>query len=89
MLNSWGGGLLCLIFVQLFWGGYRTYGIFGVPWLVLYTIQIHHVVPMMIYSLAYCGLQILFLVGLAVCGCSLNIQIYVCNMIGGDEFLID
>ena len=52
------------------------------------TIRILHVIPTMLYILAYRGLLIFYLVRLAVCGFSTIIQIYACNMIGGDEFLI-
>ena len=45
-------------------------------------------VPMMFYLLDYCGLLLLYIVGLVVCGCSIIFQIYVCKLIGGDAFLI-
>ena len=43
---------------------------------------------MMLYNLAYCGLLLFSLVGLAVCNCSKIFQIYVCKLIGGGEFSI-
>ena len=57
--------------------------------MVLCSIWVIHVVPMMYYLLEYCGLLLLSLVGLAVCGCIQNIQRYLCKLIVGDYFLID
>ena len=65
-----------------------TYIICSVPCLVLCTSRIIHVVPMMIYHLAYCGLLIFSLVVLAVCGSSQILQICLCRLIGGAKFLI-
>ena len=39
-------------------------------------------------NLAYCGLLILYLVGILVRGCSGILEIYARNIIGVDEFLI-
>ena len=47
-----------------------------------------HVVPMMSCILACCGLLLLSLVGVVVCGCSKIIKIYVCKMICDKELLI-
>ena len=88
MLNFLGGNLLCMIFFPLLFWGCMPYGIFSVPLLVLRTIRILHIVPMMLYVLAYFELLFLSLVGLTVCSCSIIIQICICRMIGGDEFLI-
>ena len=44
---------------------------------------------MMFFSFSYYALLLLSLVGLAVHGCSQILQIYVCKLIIGDEFLID
>ena len=52
------------------------------------TSRVLHVVPIMSSLFYYCGLLLLSLVELAVCGCSQIIQIYVCKLIGGDEVLI-
>ena len=43
---------------------------------------------MMFFLLVYCVLLLLYLVGLVVCGCSKILQMYVCMMIDGGEFLI-
>ena len=57
-------------------------GICSAPWLVRCTIQVLRVVAMMFYLLAYCGFILLSSKGLAVCGCSKILQIYVCKLIG-------
>ena len=44
---------------------------------------------MMFFSFSYYGLLLLSLVGIELCGCSQILQIYVCKLIVGDEFLID
>ena len=80
--------LLYLILVPLLFWGCMTYGICSVLWMVQCTRNIIHVVIMMIYCLAYYGLLLLFLVGIAVFSCSQIIQICACRLIGGDELLI-
>ena len=60
----------------------------SVPYLVRCTSRFLHIVPMMFYILDYCVLLIMSLVGLVVCSCSQILQIYVCKMIVGYEFLI-
>ena len=88
MLKVLGGkSTVSEIFMLLFWGC-MPYIICRVPWLVQRTIQIFHILTMMLYSLAYCELQFLSLVGIMVCGCSWILQICACSLIGGDEFLI-
>ena len=85
----WGDkALLCLRFVPLLFLGCINYGIYSVPWLVRYTIQILHLVPMMIYCLVYCELLFLSLVGLTLCSCSQTIIICECRLIGGEKLLI-
>ena len=74
--------------VPLLFLGCMPYGICSDPWLVRFTIQFLHVVPIMLYLLAYCGLLHLSLVGLSVCGYSQIILIYLCKLIAGDEFLV-
>ena len=65
-----------------------TYVICSATCLVLVTIRVIHVLPIMLYLLEYYGLLLLSLVGLAVCGCSKILQIYVRKLIGGDELFI-
>ena len=65
-----------------------NYGICSVPWLVQCIRRVLHVVTMMICTLAYCELLLLYLVGVVVCGCNQNIHRYVCMPIGGDGLLI-
>ena len=77
-----------MISVPLFLKGYMPHGICSDPCLVRCTSWFLHVVPMMFYPLAYCGSLIFSLVRLAVCGCNQILQIYVCKMIVGYEFLI-
>ena len=89
MLISWVETLLCQRYVQLLFWGFMSYGICSAPFLVLCTKRVLHVVPMMFYIFYYFGLLLLTLVGLAVRGCSQSTQIYVCKLIGGDEFLIE
>ena len=43
----------------------------------------------MFFSFSYYGLLLLSLVGIELCGFSQILQIYVCKLIVGDEFLID
>ena len=50
--------------------GCMPYGICSVPLMVLCTIQILHVVPTMLYNLAYHELLFLYLVGIIVCDCN-------------------
>ena len=87
--------------VEFFWGklyfvwySFRScfwvcmpYGICSVPFMVLCTICIIHVVPMMLYWLAYFELLFFSLVGLTVCGCDKVLQICRCRLIGVEEFL--
>ena len=84
----WGKTLLCLIFYPLFSWGFITYGICGVPLLVLCIKRLLHVVSMILGRLDYCGLLFLSLVGLMVCGCNQILHICVYRLIGGDEFMI-
>ena len=60
------------------------YSICSVPWLVICTIQLPHVLPMIIYHLAYCELLFLSMEGLTVYGFNQILQICACRMIGGD-----
>ena len=87
VIHLLGGSLLCLRSVPLLFWVCMPYVIFSDPWLVRCTIRILRVVPMMSYILAYCVLLILSLVGIEVCCCSQILQIFVCKLIGGDEFL--
>ena len=87
-LKFLGKTLLCLKYVPLLFWGCMPYIICSAPFMVQYTMRIIHVVPMMLYPLAYCGLLFFSLVGLVVCSCSQILQIYVCKMIVGYEFLI-
>ena len=64
------------------------HGICIIPWIIQCTRRILHVVPIMLYWLAFCGWLILYLVVLAVSSCSQILQICACKLIGGDEFLI-
>ena len=68
--------------------GGMPYSIFSYQCMVRCTSWVLHVVPMMSYLLGYCELLLFSLVGIAVCCCSQILQRYVCNLIGGDEFLI-
>ena len=61
-------------------------GICSVPFLVRCTRRLIHVVPIMFYHLACCGLLILSLMGLVVCSFSQIPQIYACKLIGGMNF---
>ena len=79
-----GGTLLCLRFIPLFIWGCMPYEICSVTWLVQCNSHIIHVVPIMIYRLAYCEFLFLSLVGLVVCICSRTIQICMHRLIGGD-----
>ena len=83
-----GETLLCLRFVPLLFLDYMPCGICSVPCLVRCTSQIIYVFPFMLYLLDYCELLLLSLVGPAVCSCRQIIQIYMCKLIGGDEFFI-
>ena len=83
-----GGTLPCLRFVPLLFLGCMPYGIFSVTWMVLCNNRLLHVVPMILYILAYCDLIFLSLVGLTLCGCNQILQICACGLIGGDKFLI-
>ena len=56
--------------------------------MVLCTSLILHVVPMMLYRLAYCELLFLSLVGLTMCGCNQILQVCARRLIGGGKFLI-
>ena len=84
-----GGAILCQRLVLLLFWGCIPYVIHTVPWIVWFTIWIIHVVPIMLYPLAYLRLLLLSLVWLAVCGCSQILQIYLCRLIVRDELLID
>ena len=57
-------------------------------WLILCTGRVLHVVPMMLFHLAYCELLLLLLVELPVGGCNQTLYRYVCNLIGGYRGLI-
>ena len=84
----WGKNLPCLIlFTILFWGC-MPYGICSVPFMVLFTRRLLHVVTMMSYSLAYCEPLFLSLVGLMLCGCNLILKICGCRLIGEEDFMI-
>ena len=83
-----GETVLCLVLFPLFFWGCITYGIISVPFLVLCTSRLLHVVPMMIYCLDCCELLFLSLVGLTVCGCNQILQKCGCRLIGGEEFFI-
>ena len=83
-----GKTLLYLIFFPLLFWVCMPYGICIVPLLVLFNRRLLHVVPMMIYCLAYFELILLSLVGLTVCGCNQIIQICGCWLIGGKKLLI-
>ena len=63
-------------------------GIFIFPWMVRCTIRFIDVVTIMFYLLDYFGLLLLSVVGIAVCICNQILQMYVCNLICGDELLI-
>ena len=88
MLNFGGGGYCVWDFFHLLFWGCMPYVICSVSWMVQWTIWLLHVVSMMLYSSEYWGVLLLSLAGLGVCGCSWIIQICVCRLIGGDEFLI-
>ena len=83
-----GKPLLCLIFVPLLFWEFIPYGICVVPQPVLFNTRIINVLPLILYRLSFCGLILLSLVGLMVCGCNQIIQKCGCRLIGGDEFLI-
>ena len=84
MLIFWRETLLCLIlFLILFWG-YTPYGICSVTLLFLCARILLHVVPVMLYCLAYRELLFLSLVGIMVCGFNQIIQICGCSLIGGE-----
>ena len=80
--------LLCLIFSLLLFWVCMPYKIFSVPLLVLCTRLILHVLPIILYLLAYCDLLFLSLVGITVCGCNQILQICGCRLIIGEEFLV-
>ena len=83
-----GKPLLCLIFVPLLFWEFIPYGICVVPQPVLFNTRIINVLPLILYRLSFCGLILLSLMGLMVCGCNQIIQKCGCRLIGGDEFLI-
>ena len=76
-----GKTLLCLILLPLLFLGCMPYGICRVPFVILCTSLLLHVVPMMLYCLTYCELLLLSLVGLTVWGCNQIFQICVCGLI--------
>ena len=78
----------CHIFYPLLSWGCMYYGIYSVPFMVRCTSSILHVVPMMHIHLEYHELLILSQVGLTVCGCNQNLQIFEYRLIGEEKFLI-
>ena len=81
---EFGGGvnILCLVFISILVWGFMPYGIYSVPLLVLCTSHIIHVVPMMLYFLAYCELLFFSLMGITVYSCNQILQICGCRLIG-------
>ena len=88
MLNCFGKTLLCWILSPLLSWKCMPYGVYSVPFLVLCTIRLLHVVPMMLVNLDYCELLFSSLVRIMVCGCNQNIKICGCRIIVGKWFLI-
>ena len=88
MLNFGGRTLMCWRSFPLLFDVCWTYGIYSVPWLVRYTILVTHVVPNMLYPLAYYESIISFLLGLGVCGCNQTLHRYVYMPISGGGWLI-
>ena len=81
-----GGKLQCVWdLLHSCFGQCMPYDIRSIPCLIWCTSRLLHVVPVMLYNLAYCGLLILSLVGLVLCGCSQILQTCECNIIGGNE----
>ena len=80
--------LLCLIFSPILSWKRMPYGIFSVPFMVLFTIRLIYVEPMMLGRLAYCEWLFLSLAEILVCGCNKILQICGCSLIGGEKFLI-
>ena len=91
MLIFLGKTLLCLRFVPLLFWECMPYVICSVPCMIRCNIGIIHVLPKMLYSLAYCGLLLLSLVGLAVCGWFRLIlpAVVICpTTVGGSIYLL-
>ena len=87
----WEKTLPCLRFVPLLFWECMPYVICSVPCMIRCNRGILHVLPTMLYSLAYCGLLLLSLVGLAVCGWFRLIfpAVVICpTTVGGSIYLL-
>ena len=64
------------------------YGIYSVPWMVLFTSWVPHLMSRTLYPLAYYESLIFSLVWIAVFGCNQTIHRYVCMPVRGYGVLI-